>query len=273
MRRLKAKTVLLSLVPLLLLAHVIAYHQVDGIRNSIAYKDTMDAPRLPNAAMKVVAGEFKGLMADFLIMEIGAFIDAGTERSEDDWKRVAFHLSQAVALDPYFIQTYRLVQAFLPPAGYVEEANELLEISRKHLPWDWYPGFFLGFNYFNELKDYAKASKYLLETARIEGAPAILGTLGARLAQKSGQTLTAIGFLKTMIGNPDYDEEARKLLAARVEVLEGVLILERAIEIYEQRFGRPIETLEDLVSSGILKKLPVHGEMGYYGYSDGKVTY
>jgi tetratricopeptide (TPR) repeat protein len=273
MRALSAKRVLILLVPLLLILHVISNGRVQGIRNSIQYKDTLDAPLLPNTVMQMAAGEFKGLVADFLTMEIGAFIDSGINKSDDDWERVAFHFSQSMALDPYFGQTYRLVQAFLPMSGRVEEANALLEIARKHLPWDWYPPFFMSFNYFNELKDYNKASQYLIEASKVEGAPPILATLGARLAQKSGQTQTALAFLKTMHRNPDYDEDAKSLIAARIMVLEGVLILERAIALYEQRNGRSIETLDDLVTSGILNKLPVHGESGQYGYADGRITY
>ena len=273
MKHLRAKTGLLLLVPLLLMAHGVAHHQMSGIRNSIEYMDTIDAPQLPNTVMKIVAGEFKGLMADLLVMEIGAYIGAGTEKSDADWQRVAFHFSQAMALDPYFVQTYRLAQAYLPTAGLVQEANALLEIARQHLPWDWQPGFFIGFNYFNDLKNYSKASEYLLETSKMKGAPPMLGTLGARLAQKSGQTVTAIAFLKSMYGNPDYDEEAKNLISVRINVLEGVLILERAIEIYKRRFGHPISTLEDLVSSGILKQLPVHGEMGEFRYVDGKIVF
>ena len=273
MRSLSAKTTLMLLVPVLLVLHGFSYYHVRQIRNSIHYKATINVPMLPESVMEMAAGEFKGVVADFLVMEIGAFIDAGSHKSDADWDRIAFHFSQAMALDPYFGQTYRLIQAYLPSSGHVEKANELLEIARRHLPWDWYPGFFLGFNYFNDLKDYAKASECLLETSKIKGAPAILATLGSRLAQKSGQTLTAIGFLKTMQGNPDYDEEAKKLIAARIQTLEGVLLLERAAEVYQQRFGHPITTLEDLIRSGILKKLPVHGEMGTYGYADGKITY
>lgn len=268
-----AKAILILMVPLLLALHGFSYYHVQNIRNSIRYKDAIDAPMLPNPVMKMAAGEFKGIVADFLVMEIGAFIDSGKDKSEADWDRIAFHFSQAIALDPHFAQTYRLIQAYLPSSGRVKKANELLEIARRHLPWDWYPGFFLGFNYFNELKDYAKASEYLTETSKIKGAPPILATLGARLAQKSGQTVAALGFLKTMYGNPDYDDEARKLIAARIQTLEGVLILERAAAMFEQRFGKPIATLEDLVRSGILKQIPVHGESGSFGYSDGKITY
>ena len=273
MKPIKAKLILILLVPLLLALHLLSTRQVQNLRNSIEFQNSIDAPLVPNSMLKIIAGEFKGLAADFLVLEIGAFIDAGSDKSDADWERIAFHLSQAMALDPYFAQTYRMIQAFLPWKGKVKEANALLEVARQHLTWDWYPGFYIGFNYFNELKDYLNASAYITAASKIEGAPPVLATLGARLTQKSGQTVTAIGFLKTMLRNPDYDDNAKKLIEARIEVLEGVLVLERAIEAYERKFGRPIDVLEDLVTSGILIKLPVHGELGYYEYKDGKVKY
>ena len=273
MKPFKSSIVLMVLVPLLMGLHVLCSYRVQHIRTSVGFQNTIDAPLLPNYAMKLIAGEFKGLVADYLLLEISAFIDAGTEKTAAEWDRIAFHFSQAMALDPYFIQTYRMIQAFLPWKGKVKEANELLEVAKRHLTWDWYPGFYIGFNYFHELKDYANASKYLIEASKIEGAPALIATLGARLAQRSGQTVAALAFLKTMKRNPDYDPNAKKMIDLRIRVLEGALVLEQAVEVYDQRFGRPIDTFDDLVSTGILQKLPDHAEAGYYRYEDGRVKF
>lgn len=273
MKPINSKVVLILLVPVLLALHLMSTYRIQNFRNSVTFQNTINAPLLPSNALKIIAGEFKGLAADFLMLEISAFIDAGSEKSDADWDRISFHYAQAMALDPYFSQTYRMIQAFLPLKGRAEKTNELLEIARQHLTWDWYPAFYIGFNYFNELKDYEKASKYLLEASKIKGAPPVLATLGARLKQRSGQTVAAIAFLKTMMQNPDYDENAKKLLAARIKVLEGVLQLERAIETYKRKFGRPIQTLNDLVTSGILERLPTHHEFGQYEYKDGKVSF
>ncbi len=274
MKRLSVNWILILLVPPLVALHMLATDRVQTLRNTIEFQNTINAPLLPNNALKIIAGEFKGLVADFLMLEISAFTDAGGEgKTDEDWDRIALHYGQAMALDPYFAQTYRMVQAFLPLKGKIREANELLDIARQHLTWDWYPAFFMGFNYFHDLHDYAMASQYITEASKIKGAPPLLATLGARLAQKSGQTVTAIGFLKTMLRNPDYDDNAKALLTARLGVLEGVLLLERAIEVYTRKFGRPIATLEDLVTAGILKELPLHKEGGQYDYRDGKVIF
>jgi tetratricopeptide (TPR) repeat protein len=268
------KRFIMGVVVLCLLAlHGLGTHKVQAIRTSVKYQNHISAPLVPNSVLKIIAGEFKGAMADYLMMEIGAFINAGENKSDADWDRVSFHFSQCMALDPYFQQTYRMAQAFLPWKGKVAEANALLEIAREHRPWDWYPGFYIGFNYFNTLKDYAKASEYIIAASKIKGAPPILATLGARLAQKSGQTLAALAFLKAMQRNPDYDEEAQRMIEVRITLLKDVLLLEKAITVYRQRFGHDIESLLDLVNSGILKTLPRHAEQREFAYSNGKVVY
>lgn len=257
----------------LLALHGLGTHKVQEIRTSIRYQNQLSAPLLPDTVMKIIAGEFKGAVADYLLLELSAFIDAGEERSDEDWKRVCFHFSQCMALDPYFEQTYRMAQAFLPWKGKVEEANALLERAQKHRPWDWYPTFYIGFNYFNFLKDYNKASEYIIAASKMDGAPAVLATLGARLAQKSGQTRAALAFLKGMEQDPDYDETAKQLIALRIRVLEGALRLEKAIAVYRQRYGHDIHTLQDLVTSGILEALPNHEEEGAYYYLNGRVVF
>jgi tetratricopeptide (TPR) repeat protein len=261
------------LVLSLLALHHLSTHKVNEIRTSIRYQNQLSAPLVPDTVLKIIAGEFKGAVTDYLLLEIGAFIDAGEDKNDADWERVTFHFGQCMALDPHFEQTYRMVQAFLPWKGKAEEANAFLKKAARNRPWDWYPTFFIGFNYFHFLKDYAKASENIIAASKYEDAPPVLATLGARLAQKSGQTLAALVFLKSMEHNPDYDENAKKLIALRIKVLEGALRLEKAIAAYRQRFGHDIESLQDLVASGILKELPQHAELGVYTYSDGKVRF
>jgi hypothetical protein len=268
------KKCVLSLLVLSLLAlHGLGTHRIREIRTSIRYQNQINAPLVPITVLKIIAGEFKGMLADYMLLEIAAFIDAGDERSDEDWKRISFHFSQCMALDPYFEQTYRTVQAFLPWRGKADEANALLETAWQHRPWDWNLPFFIGFNYFNFQKDYTRAAEYIIEASKIEGAPPVLATLGARMAQKSGQTLAALAFLKTMEHNPDYDQGAKQLIALRIRVIEGALHLEKAIEVYRQRYGHDIQTLQDLVTSGILTSLPKNPEQGDYTYSDGKVRF
>lgn len=272
-RRLTTRLGIAALVLALLLAHGASTSRVHSYRGSIEFHDHLEAPLMPGPMLKILAGEFKGLTADFLILEIGAYMDKPRKLTSQEMDRVCFHFSQAMDLDPYFSQTYQMVQSSLPWNGKAEEANRLLAISREHLPWDWLPGFFLGFNHFYFLKNDNEAARILFETSTMDGAPALLATLAAKLSQKGGQTQASLAFLKTMRANPEYDDTARKLIQMRIDVLEAVLMLESAVQEYEARFGHPIQTLEDLVTSGIIDEIPQHAESGQFTYQNGRVGF
>jgi len=132
-----------------------------------------------------------------------------------------------------------------------------LGVSRDNRRWDWVPGFFIGFNYFYFIKDNLEASRQLMEASKVPNAPLALATLASRLAAKSGQTLTAIVFLRAMLEKTE-DEDKRKELELRIEALKGVLTLEQALERYRSAFGNEAQSLEELVTSGIIAELPIN---------------
>ena len=223
--------------------------------------------------MKIGAGEFKGLMADYFLLKASTFLGGRYSTTEKDWQAVETLFSQSLALDPYFFQTCYYIQATLPwEAKMPEKAVKLIEISKKHRRWDWNPGFFLGFDYFYFLKDNLTASKILMETSQMPDAPPLLGLLGARLAQKGGKTKTALIFLKAMYAKTE-DKATRKEIKLRIEALSGVLVLESGIDAFVTRFGRRPETLEELTANNILKKLPVNPYKKPYTYANGQIGF
>ena len=223
--------------------------------------------------LEIVAGEFKGLLADYLLLKASAFLGSRYQTTEDDYDAVQALLNQSLTLDPYFYQTCYYVQAFLAWQGKrIDEAIELLKISEKFRYWDWTPGFYIGFDYFYFLKDNRTASEYLLKTSKKQDAPPILATLGARLAQKSGNTMTAIAFLKSMLPTVE-DDTTHRQVELRIEALEGVVILEKGISEFQARFGELPKNLEALISSGILKQLPVNPYNKPFTYEDGIIGF
>lgn len=261
------------LIPALTASYIMSYTQVRDLRSRAARKERATPPFLPPVIMQAIAGEFKGLAADFLLLEAAAFLGGRWETTPEDWDAVHALLAQSQALDPYFKQTYYYVQTFLVwEAKKYRKALELLEIAKKHRPWDWYPGYFIGFDYFYFLKENLKASHALIEASRIPGAPPLLATLGARLAQKAGQTRTAIAFLQTMYAETE-DDNTRKILSLRIKALKGVLILETGIDQFKGMFGRPPKKLEELVTVGILEKLPKNPYQTPYTYENGEIGF
>ena len=231
------------------------------------------APPFSPEVMAALAGEFKGIVADYLLLEAAAFIGSNIEPTPEDWEAISLLFKQTMALDPHFRQSYYLVQSTLPwEAEEYDLAIELLRKSKQHRPWDWVPGFFIGFAYFYFLKDNLRASKYLMGASRVPDAPIGLATFAARLAQKAGQTQTAIAFLRAMYEKTD-DQDIRRTLEERIKAHTGVLILEKGVEEFNKRFGRPPNVLEELVTRRILEKLPQNPYNKLYTYENGLIGF
>jgi hypothetical protein len=220
---------------------------------------------LPTVMTQVIAGEFKGLLADYAVMEVGSIIGKKEKVTLEEWKTVARLFDHALELDPYFQQSYMLLQGTLP--WYTKDYDvtiALLETSKDHRYWDWIPGFFIGFDYFYFVKDNLKASEHLMEASNVKDAPPALVTFGARLAQQSGKNETAISFLRTML-EKEKDQDKRDMLMKRIDVHLALDILETGITAYRNKLGKNPDKLDDLVSAGILAKLPDNP----YGYPFG----
>jgi competence protein ComGC len=113
----------------------------------------------------------------------------------------------------------------------------------------------MGFNEFYFLHDNAKASEYLMQSSKKPGAAPILASLATRLAYKASRTEIAIMFLQqTIEGTKDKIE--RESLEKRLKALQRVFILEKAVTAYKMNSGRIPVSLNDLLSQGVLKRLP-----------------
>jgi hypothetical protein len=225
------------------------------------------------ALLEIAAGEFKGLLADYLLLKASTFLGGRYQTTDSDREAVYTLFRQSIALDPYFFQTCYYIQGYLPWEGKMpKKAIELLEICKTHRYWDWNPCFFIGFDYFYFLHDNLAASKYLMEGSKRPDAPLLLGMLGARLAQKGGQTEAAIIFLKTMYETAD-NKDTKKQIKQRIKALTGVLILEKGIEQFKERFGHPPKKLEELLTAEILEQLPQNPYQTPYTYENGQIGF
>ncbi len=223
---------------------------------------------LPPNALKALAGEFKGLAADLMVLDIGAQL--GTEVVRDakggyrivtkhfDWDGIARLFVSSQALDPSFQQTFMLAEGWLPwePPGMVAETQEILKTAARNRPWDWQPTHIIGFNTYYFLNRPGEAGQIYLEAAKTPHAPPFLAIIGARLAQKGGQTEAAIAVMKSMLSEKNSEEPGYADMFDRLHALEGVLVLEKALQQYEKTFGQKPSELVDLTNRGILATLP-----------------
>lgn len=242
-----------------LLDHRLANPGIDAQRNTFW--------TLPPTVLQAIAGEFKGLMANLMVLEAGAQLGTELARTADggyrvvskdrDWPAITRLFTTSQSLDPSFQQTYMLAQGWLPwDADLIAETQEILRTAADHRPWDWRPVHFMGFNNYYFLNDPGKAGRIFLEASNIPRAPPFLAILGSRLAQKGGQTEAAVGLMKTMLAGKDESDPGYQDMVERLAALEGVLLLERALQQYEEKFLRKPADLNELTARGILASLP-----------------
>lgn len=213
-------------------------------------------------AMKILSLDHKPLAGDWLFFKVmtyyGGKIDPsfrGSGKVEIEFPNMYRFLDVVTELDPYNIDAYYFTEAvFTWGIGRIKEVNRILEKGLRYRKWDFYIPFFLGFNYFYFLKDYENASRYLKITAEITKNPFYV-SLASRMIYEAQRTELAIAFLKGMI-EETWNEAVKKTLMMRLKAFEGVLTIERAIEDFEQRFGRRAVDINDLVKTGLLKEIP-----------------
>ncbi|MDT8420977.1 MAG: hypothetical protein RQ754_11145 [Desulfuromonadales bacterium] len=176
--------------------------------------------------------------------------------NEDDWRFVTSSLDVVTDLDPYFVDPYILAEGLLAwDAGKPDEANKLLAKGMEYRTSDWRLPFYIGFNYFYFLGDYPSASDYIMQAAQLPGSPGYLMTLASRLAYYGGKTKTALLFLKEMLADTE-DPLLKKRLEKRLLAFEGAVLIEGALESFHESQARWPESLSELVTSGVLKKMP-----------------
>ena len=245
---------------------------------------SMASWQISPTVLNLLAGEFKGLVSDILILEIGAAMgdqiikksDGTWERvkKEYDWKQILHMVKLCQSMDPHFSQPLYLVQGWLPWYGYVKEANQFHREFARLNPWDWRPYHFIGFNMYFFLHDFTAAGRAMLEGASIPSAPPFLALLGARLSQKGDDVEAAIVLLKTILaGKKDTDFDYEEI-HNRYEALKGVLVINRAVAQYKSVHGKAPENLQQLLESRILPSLPPNPyKLNYCLDAQGNVQY
>ncbi|WP_228857075.1 hypothetical protein [Desulfomarina profundi] len=221
---------------------------------------------MPEDVLKALAVEFKGVVADALLLDIGARLGTRLERrgkkfvtvkKKHDWKRIYKLFRNCQALDPYFNQTFILAQGWLPwSAKMVNEMEDILLIAAEKRPWDWQPFRFIGFNSYFFNNNLGKAGKFYLKAALVPHSPPFLSVLGGRLALKGGVTETAIMLLENILQHSTHSDFERKQIENRYEALKGSLIIEKAMQIYRKENRKIPSSVEELVEKGFLKHLP-----------------
>ncbi len=230
-----------------------------------------DLKYLPNGKfLKGIALSYDEVLADLLwIKTIGYFADQ--YRTTKDYRWFSHLLDITTTLDPCFQIPYEFGGIIL--AYELDDTKASMDILKKgmknvpkHHPRYWYLPFFTAFNYMYYYGDYEKAARYLEIASSFPQRPDYLPLLVSRLYANTDDPGIAIPFLENM-KQKAVSEEMRNQLEKRIKeikVKQHVLVLGKYQELFKEKTGRYPDSLDELVSYGLLKNIPKEPFGGYY---------
>ena len=252
-----------------------AIQQVYDARVNTAIASTEDFKYLPSGAfLKGAALSFDEVLADLLwIKAIGYFGEH--YRTDKNFHWLPRLLDVTTTLDPYFDDPYEFGGIILASElNDVDGSTRLLKKGMDNVPKHhkryWYLPFFTAFNYMYYKEDYQTAARYLEKAASFPQRPAYLPLLVARLYANTDDPGVAIPFLEQMLGRaatPEIKEQLKQRIR-EIQVKRDIRLLTRARDQFKQSTGMYPLTLEQLVSRGVIKKIPAEPFGGSYILSE-----
>ncbi|MFZ0684615.1 MAG: hypothetical protein WAM89_03655 [Terriglobales bacterium] len=216
----------------------------------------------PNVLRRLSIG-YTGLLADIYWTRAVQYFGQQHHADSGDFRLLAPLLEITTQLDTKLLPAYEFGANFLAPqppagAGLPGAALSLMQYGIEHNPDQWRLYYNLGFLYYTEFKDYAKAADTFKRGAALPLTNSFMPILAARMAQHAGEFDTARLLWVTTYQNTK-DTQIREnavehLLALQVD--EEVTQLERVIATYRERTGRLPGSMGDLERAGFIHGTP-----------------
>jgi tetratricopeptide (TPR) repeat protein len=172
-------------------------------------------------------------------------------------------LNIATTLDPNLLPAYRFGAMFLsdaPPrgAGLPDLAVQLIERGIQANPdyWRFYED--LGFIYYFDKKDYAKASQAFLDGSRNPDAKIWMKVMAAKIAAE-GESFETSAFLWHDVYQSATDPATKQGALEHLQLLEAqqdCRQLDKLGDEYEKRFAHRATRIIQFVQAGLLRKVP-----------------
>jgi tetratricopeptide (TPR) repeat protein len=193
--------------------------------------------RSPKVLRRLCLG-YSGLLADIYWTRAVQYFGIQHHVGTGDYRLLAPLLEATTELDPKLMPAYQFGANFLAPkppngAGLPGEALSLLHYGIEHNPDSWRLYYDLGFVYYTELKDYAKAADAFKRGAALPRTSDYMPILAARMAQHAVEHLLAL------------------------QVDEEVTQLEQVIGKYRAKTGHLPATMNDLDRAGFIHGTPL----------------
>jgi hypothetical protein len=219
--------------------------------------------------VKGLSLEYAPLVADIYWTRVVQYFGNKQAEEQTDLGLLWPLLEVTNVLDPQLMPVYHFGSTFLsdaPPrgAGRPDLAVELLERGLKANPDEWRLYYDLGFVYYFDMKDYAKASAALYEGSKNPKALIWMKAMAAKIATEGNSTETS-NFLWQDIYNTTKDPLVKENALRHLQLLraeEDRKQIDALADEYQRRFGRRPASMSDLVQGGMLRGDPVDA-LGY----------
>jgi tetratricopeptide (TPR) repeat protein len=251
-----------ALLVVCLAGSILTLHRIDQVRTNATLEDILFISS-PSAVKRLSLG-YEGLLADIYWTRAVQYFGGRHNAAASHYRLLAPLLEITTTLDPHLVVAYQFGANFLSPkppngAGMPEKAIRLVEHGIQNNPDDWKLYYELGFVYYMDVKDYAKAAEAFARGAQVPNAHPFLKVLAAEMAQHAGDTQMARALWTTTFESTQ-DKQIRANAAAHVravDVADDVAALESLVSQYKQATGKTPASLEDLVTAHYLKYTPI----------------
>ena len=264
-------------IPLLLTALAFVQAHIDAEARAEAVQQDELVFRSGPLLKKLSLG-YDPLLADIYWTRAVQYYGARVGTRNATFELMAPLLDITTALDPRLVVVYRFGAIFLSEpgpvgAGRTDLAVDLVKRGIAANPDQWLLYHDLGFLYYWRLKDYPEAAATYLAGSKVKGAPPFMKIMAARIAEKGGSIETSrliFSELYESTKDANVRKEALKQLWS-LKAQEDEIHLDDLIEQCRKRLGRNPPSMKDLVTTGLLRGVPVDPlGFSYVIGSDGK---
>jgi hypothetical protein len=262
MKRTTAIVLLLLIVPAGLGGIWSLQHSIDKQRASLNQEGDELLLR-SGKLVKMMSLEFAPLMADFYWTRVVQFYGNKRVRGNANLELLWPLLDVTTTLDPHLLVAYRFGAMFLSQhapsgAGRPDLAVQLIQRGIQANPEYWRLYEDLGFVYYFDLKDYAKASEAFLEGSKNPQAQVWMKVMAAKIAAE-GESYSTSYFLWRDIYLSSTDPRIKQNAELHLQLLqvkEDCRKIDLLADEYEKRFKRRPERMTELVQAGLLRGVP-----------------
>jgi tetratricopeptide (TPR) repeat protein len=245
-----------------LLASVLLLRRLDRMRSSATLEEVLyiSSPK----ALKRMSLGYDGLLADIYWTRAVQYFGSKHHAGAAHYELLAPLLEITTTLDPHLTVAYEFGSTFLAPdppngAGMPERAIELAQFGIRNNPDEWRLYYDLGFIYYTDVRDYAKAADAFAQGSRVPHAHPFLKVLAAQMAQHAGEIQTArMLWSATYQTTHDSDIKANAAVHLRaLQVDQDVTNLEALVSWYQRQTGHAPASFMQLEKAGVLRGIPV----------------